>query len=207
MTGTPTGVKFDISGGASIGLADVNGVTEIPAFTPTNAGTATITITPKFNGCTGLPVSFNVTVRPTPTVTISGGATVCQNSAPPSIGITNPMNLAVLVTYTINGVTQTVNVLGRSNVSIGVSTNAAGVFTYELVSVQYLDSNPPTCPNPVTGTATVEVTALPVPIVTGPTNICAETTGNVYQTEAGMSNYTWVVSAAGTITAGGTSSR
>ncbi len=206
LTGTPTGVLFDISGGASIGLADVAGVSSIPAFTPTNAGTATLTVTPKFKGCTGLPVSFNVTVRPTPTATLSGGATVCQNSAPPGIVITNPMNLAVVVTYTINGVSQTVNVLGRSNVSIGVSTNAAGVFTYELVSVQYLDSNPPTCANTsVTGTAIVEVTALPVPQITGPTNICAETTGNVYQTEAGMSNYTWVVSAAGTITAGGTS--
>ncbi len=82
LTGTPTGVLFDISGGASIGLANVNGVTEIPAFTPTSAGTASITIIPKFNGCTGLPVSFNVTVRPTPVVTMSGGGNVCQNSAP-----------------------------------------------------------------------------------------------------------------------------
>ena len=72
-------------------------------------------------------------------------------------------------------------------------------------SVQYLDSNPPACPNTsITGTATVNVIALPVPVISGPTNICAEKTGNVYSTEAGMSNYTWVVSAAGTVTAGGT---
>ena len=110
LTGTPTGVLFDISGGASIGLANVNGVTQIPAFTPTSAGTASLTIVPKFNGCTGLPVSFNVTVRPTPVVTMSGGGNVCQNSAPPSIIISNPMNLAVVVTYSINGTNSTVNI-------------------------------------------------------------------------------------------------
>ena len=32
-----------------------------------------------------------------------------------------------------------------------------------------------------------------------------ESTGNVYTTTAGMTNYTWTVSAGGTITAGGTS--
>ena len=153
-----------------------------------------------------MPVSFNVTVRPTPIVTMSGGATVCQNSAPPSIIITNPMNLAVLVTYNINGTSSSVNIPGRSNVSIAVSTNIAGTFTYDLVSVQYLDSEPPTCPsNSITGTATVEVIAHPVPVITGTTNICAETIGSMYSTQAGMSNYAWVVSSGGTITAGGTS--
>lgn len=206
LSGTPAGVLFDISGGASIGLPNVNNVTAIPSFLPV-AGSASITIVPKYNGCTGLPVSFNVTVRPTPIVTIAGGATVCQNSAPPSLVITNPMNLAVVVTYSINGTTiQNVNVQGRTNVSIAVPTNTPGVFTYNLESVRYLDSNPPTCPNnSVSGTATIEVVALPIPNLTGPTDICAETAGNVYVTESGMSNYTWVVSAAGAITSGGTS--
>lgn len=206
LTGTPTGVLFDISGGTSIGLADVNGVSEIPAFIPTSAGTASLTIIPKYNGCTGLPVSFNVTVRPTPVATMAGGGTVCQGAAPPSIIFTNPMNLPVVVSYNINSTTsQNVNIPARSNVSVAVPTNNAGTFTYNLDSVKYLDSNPPTCPNTsITGTAIINVVALPVPTITGPTNICAETTGNVYKTEHGMLNYTWVVSAGGTITAGGT---
>ncbi len=203
LTGTPTGVLFDISGGAAIGLANINGVAAIPAFTPI-AGTATLTITPKVNGCTGFPVSFNVTVRPTPTATIAGGATVCQNSAPPNIVISNPMNLTVTVTYNINGSgSYNVNIPANSNVSIGVPTNNPGTFHYNLVSIQYLNSEPPICSTPITGTATINVVAQPVPVITGPTNICAETTGHVYTTEAGMTNYTWVVSAGGTITAGG----
>jgi gliding motility-associated-like protein len=42
-----------------------------------------------------------------------------------------------------------------------------------------------------------------VPTIAGPTPVCVGVAGNVYTTEAGMSNYTWVVSAGGTITAGG----
>ncbi|GAB1451515.1 hypothetical protein MASR2M47_15710 [Draconibacterium sp.] len=205
LTGTPSGVLFDISGGAAIGLANVNGVAAIPAFTPI-AGTATLTIIPKSHGCTGLPVSFNVTVRPTPIATISGGTSVCENSAPPNISIANPMGLTVMVTYTINGSgSNVVNIPANSNVPISAPTNFAGTFQYDLVSVQYLNSEPPICANnAITGSATIVITPLPVPVITGPTNICAETAGNVYTTEAGMSSYEWVVSAGGTITAGGT---
>ncbi len=206
LTGTPSGVVFDISGGAAIGLANVNGVTEIPAFTPIT-GTATITMIPKSHGCTGFPVTFNINVRPNPTATISGGATVCQNSVPPNIIISNPMTLTVVVTYNINGAGGfNVNVPAGSNVAIGVPTNTAGTFIYDLVSVQYLATEPPTCPAIITGSATINVVAQPVPVITGPTNICAETTANVYSTQAGMSNYAWSISAGGTITAGGTSS-
>jgi hypothetical protein len=43
------------------------------------------------------------------------------------------------------------------------------------------------------------------PALTGPTPICANSTGNVYTTDIGKTNYVWVVSAGGTITSGGTS--
>ena len=47
------------------------------------------------------------------------------------------------------------------------------------------------------------VLALPTPAISGPTPVCIDATENVYITEAGMTNYTWSVSAGGTITAGG----
>jgi hypothetical protein len=58
LVGTPTGVTFDITGGASVGLADQTGVTAIPAFT-TVMGSAIVTITPKANGCSGTAVIYN----------------------------------------------------------------------------------------------------------------------------------------------------
>ncbi|MBN2522100.1 MAG: gliding motility-associated C-terminal domain-containing protein, partial [Bacteroidales bacterium] len=49
----------------------------------------------------------------------------------------------------------------------------------------------------------VTVHPLPIPSLNGPAPVCEGTAGNVYTTDAGMSNYIWVVSAGGTITAGG----
>jgi hypothetical protein len=63
LTGTPSGVRFNITGGAAAGLADVYDVSEIPSFIPTTAP-ATVTITPVANGCTGLSVTYQVTGVP-----------------------------------------------------------------------------------------------------------------------------------------------
>lgn len=50
----------------------------------------------------------------------------------------------------------------------------------------------------------ITVNTAPVPTITGDANACEGSTGNVYSTEAGMSNYSWVVSGGGSVTAGGT---
>ncbi len=42
----------------------------------------------------------------------------------------------------------------------------------------------------------------PIPVITGPNNLCVGSTGNIYSTAAGMSNYVWTVSSGGTITSG-----
>jgi gliding motility-associated-like protein len=55
----------------------------------------------------------------------------------------------------------------------------------------------------VKDTTNVTVNPLPIPTLAGPTPVCVGVSGNIYTTEAGMSNYIWTVSAGGTITAGG----
>ncbi|HNS17366.1 MAG TPA: HYR domain-containing protein [Bacteroidales bacterium] len=80
LTGTPEGVVFDISGGTSIGLPNQTGVTEIPSFIALT-GTATITITPHANGCTGSPVTFIIQVFPLPNViAIPSSQTICSGA-------------------------------------------------------------------------------------------------------------------------------
>lgn len=80
ITGSPLGVAFDISGGVSVGLANQTGVTSIPIFTPI-AGSATITITPRANGCTGTAITYAITVSALPTTSNAGpdqtGASTC----------------------------------------------------------------------------------------------------------------------------------
>jgi hypothetical protein len=101
-----------------------------------------------------------VTVRPTPTATVSGTTAVCQNDPSPAITFTNPMNLPVTVIYNINGgANQTVGVGANSTANISVPTGTAGTFTYNLVSVSYTTS--PDCQNPISGSATVTVNPLP----------------------------------------------
>ena len=101
-----------------------------------------------------------VTIKPTPTATISGTIAVCQNATNPTVTIINPMSLAVAVTYDINGAgTTTVNVGANSSLPVSQPTTAAGVFNYNLISVAYQTA--PTCSNPVSGTATITVNPTP----------------------------------------------
>ncbi|MCX6305181.1 MAG: hypothetical protein NT040_09440 [Bacteroidetes bacterium] len=101
-----------------------------------------------------------VTVRPAPTATIGGTATVCQNSTNPFVTFTNPQTLPVTITYNINGANQsTINVGASTTATLAVPTNIPGVFAYNLVSVIYQTA--PACSNPVSGTATVTVTVIP----------------------------------------------
>ena len=67
LVGTPSGVVFDVSGGSAVGLADQVNVLLIPAFIAAT-GTATVTLTPRFNGCSGEPVNFSITVNTPPVI-------------------------------------------------------------------------------------------------------------------------------------------
>jgi len=49
----------------------------------------------------------------------------------------------------------------------------------------------------------VNVNAAATPTLTGPSSTCVGSTGNVYTTQAGNTNYVWSVSAGGVVTAGG----
>jgi trimeric autotransporter adhesin len=81
LTGTPSGVTFNITGGAAIGLANQTGVTAIPSFTAI-LGTATISVTPVANACSGTAVTFTYKVNETPsavTVTPSSSTIGCSD--------------------------------------------------------------------------------------------------------------------------------
>ena len=52
-------------------------------------------------------------------------------------------------------------------------------------------------------TFTFTINALPSPSLTGPAAVCAGSTGNLYYSDPGMTNYNWTVSSGGKITAGG----
>ncbi|GAB6122706.1 PKD-like domain-containing protein [Dysgonomonas termitidis] len=87
-----------------IGIAAAGTTSSIPAFTATNNGTApvtaTITVTPEYdNSCIGTPVTFRITVNPTPMVNTIADRTVCNGNSIPAITFGTPTTPANLVTY------------------------------------------------------------------------------------------------------------
>ncbi|GAP45248.1 protein containing HYR domain [Lentimicrobium saccharophilum] len=149
LSGTPTGVVFDISGGAAVGLANQTGVTQIPSFTATT-GSATVTITPQANGCTGTAVTYDILVHPTPTVTSPGNLVYCHNvtttpinlngtpsgvvfdiSGGTSIGLADQTGVTAIPSFTTIAGIATITITPRAN----GCTGTPGTFTITVQSV------------------------------------------------------------------------
>ena len=99
FTGAVAGTVYNWTNtNTTIGLA-ASGTGNIASFTATNVTavvqTATITVTPTYtNGgttCTGTPVSFTITVNPTPSVNTIANQTVCNGAATTAVTITGPV--------------------------------------------------------------------------------------------------------------------
>jgi len=120
---------------------------------------------------TSVTSSTTITIRPTPTATISGETTVCRGGPSPVVTITNPQSLAVRVTYNINGSGSTTVVIDPDDTyDISVPTGTAGEFDYNLTSIRYHTT--PACTHVISGTATITVRPTPVVNITGSTTVC-----------------------------------
>jgi uncharacterized repeat protein (TIGR02543 family) len=94
-TSPTSGVVFSwTNSNTAIGLAASGSGATIPAFTAANgtAGpiTATVTVTPVYDGCTGTPETFIITVNPKPTITYdydSGTPSATPNPTVYTVGV------------------------------------------------------------------------------------------------------------------------
>jgi len=185
-----------------------NYVWSLPAGAIITAGANTNTITVSFPSGA---VSGNVTVTGT---SICGSGTVSSPLAVtvnplPIPAITGPANVCisssgnVYTTQTgMTGYTWTVSAggnitAGAASSSITVTWTTSGAKT---VTVTYTNANG--CAAATPSSYAVNVSALPTPTITGPSVVCANQSGVVYTTEAGMTGYNWSVSLGGTIVAG-----
>lgn len=169
-------INFSTTTYSWTGPNSYSNATQNPTITgavPAQSGTYTASISSQ--GCTASGNTPAVTVRPTPTATIGGTTTVCQGATSPNITFNNPQTLPVTINYNINGAGSfNVNVNASASATVAVPTGAAGSFAYNLVSVAYQAA--PTCSSPVSGAATVTVSATPTLgslSTPGPVNFCA----------------------------------
>ncbi len=141
LTGSVTSAIYNWTNNTpSIGLGAAS-LGDINPFTATNATnavvTAIITVTPFSNSCNGAPVSFTITVNPTPTLVAISDQIVCN-------GFSTAANFTGSVTGTIFNWT-------NSNFSIGLATSGSGnIGAFSLTNV----SN-----GPITGILVVTPTA------------------------------------------------
>lgn len=161
------------------------------------AGSQTVKVNyTNYFGCTAAsPVSFAVTVYPLPRPTLTGPVSVCAGT--PGNVYTTQSGMSSYIWYVSPGGTKTAGGTSTSS-TVTVTWNTPGT---RAVSVNYSNSYGCTATAPVV--LGVTVNALPVPVITGPTALCAGISGT-YTTQTGNTNYTWTVSSGGVIVAGGT---
>ncbi|MFD2041472.1 hypothetical protein ACFSJW_19050, partial [Flavobacterium artemisiae] len=114
-----------------------------------------------------------ITVNALPMASVTGTAAVCQNAPQPEVTFTGAGGTPPYTfTYKINNgnnLTKQTNGTEEST-SISIDTGTAGIFRYDLVSVQ--DSSLSSCAQNQTGFATVTVNALPTATISGTTAVC-----------------------------------
>ena len=150
----------------------------------------TTTITASAAGCNG-PVTTThvVTINALPTITSTTPASRCGTGS---------------VTLGATGSAGTINwyslLTGGTSLGTGITFITTGLTS---TTTYYVDATNNGCTTTTRTAVVATVNALPTPTITGPSTACVNSTGNVYATQSGMTNYAWTVSTGGTITAGG----
>ena len=194
-----SGYVWNVSAGGSVtsgGGPSSNTV----SITWTTAGAQSVTCNYTTTaGCTAAsPTSKTVTVNTVPVPTISGPANACAGSAGNVYSTETGMTGYTWIVSAGGSVTAGG---GTSNSSVTVTWNSAGS---QSVSCNYTNSGG--CAAASATSKPVTVNALPVPTLTGPPSVCNGSSGNLYSTENGMTGYSWIISAGGSVTGGGSPS-
>ncbi|MEI7492495.1 MAG: kelch repeat-containing protein [Bacteroidota bacterium] len=146
-------------------------------------------------GCFALsPAVKNITINPLPVPSITGPGSLCLNETGTYSTESGMHNYSWVISPGGS------NVSGTGTNTIHVTWTGSGPRT---VSVNYLNANNCTAASP--SVFNVIVFPLPVPSISGNSSACENSSGEIYSTESGMSNYLWTVSPGGTIISGHTS--
>jgi YVTN family beta-propeller protein len=162
-----------------------------------NAATTTYTFTPNVGQC-GTTATMTITVNSLPTATISGSTDVCQTAIPPVITFTGANGTAPYTfTYSLNGGPSQTAVSSGNTATVNAPTGVVGTLTYQLLSVS--DAGSSACSNTATGSAVVEVRALPtISGINGNIAVCSGSSVTLTASSAAPSpTFRWYSAATG----------
>jgi trimeric autotransporter adhesin len=129
---------------------------------------------------------------PDPAGPVSGPLSICQSTSGVTFSVA-PIPNASSYVWTVPA---------GGTITSGATSNSITVdFSGSAVSGSVTANGVGSCGNGVSSSLSISLYQRPNPTITGPSTLCAGTIGNVYTTEAGMSNYIWSVTG-GAITAG-----
>jgi gliding motility-associated-like protein len=187
FNGTPVGTTFAwTNSNPAIGLA-ASGNGDIPAFATTGAGTATITVTPTFNGCVGTAQTFAITVNALPTINAPADVEACAGVtiAPVLFSGTAGASFAWTNSNTAIGLAAS----GNGNLPAFTATNSGSSPITATITVT---PSLGTAPNICTGTPetfTITINPLPTANAGADQAICAGSSANL--TASGGTSYQW----------------
>jgi hypothetical protein len=168
-------------------LANLTGLLPVTTYHFRCTGTNSVGTT------NGNDMTFTTCQNPGNAGTITGPASVCQGQTGVVYSVP-AIQYATSYTWTVPSGASITAGAGTNSITVSYSAGASS----GNVTVAGTNS----CSTGTQSTLAVTVHTTPVPTITGPTAACAGTATNYYQTETGMSNYTWVISSGGTITSG-----
>ena len=188
-----TGITYSLDATSLAAGNTIDTLTGTVTWNPSWSGSSTITASAA--GCSGPTTATHVVTINATTIPVFAGTTqscagVTGNLYSVQTGMTNYIwTVSTGGTITSGGTT--------SDNTATIIWNTSGVQT---VNVSFTNSN--SCTS--TTSDTVHVDPLNVAVIAGSSLVCVNSTGNVYSTQPGMTNYIWNVSSGGTVTSGGT---
>ncbi len=171
VTGTTYGW---VNSNTAIGLGASGNSATIPSFLTTNTSNSaifgTITVTPTFNSCPGLPISFTITVNPRPTVDAIANQVICNGVLTNPVIFSSALNVAGTTFNWTNNTTSTgLASSGTGDISSFTAVNNGNTNLVSTITITPVAGG---C-NGITGSFTI--TVKPTPIVNSISNqsICA----------------------------------
>ena len=195
-----------ITGGSAQSTGQTS-ISQTLTNTTNSPATLTYTVTPTSSGsgsCSGNPFLIAVTVNPKPLVT-NQAISVCTGNAfvvTPANGGGNIVPAGTTYTWTIPISNPIGAITGGSAQSVGLASISETLINNTSSPATLTYTVTPSSGNCAGNAFTLTVTVGTLPTIAGPVLVNQGSTGNTYVTESGKSNYTWTVSAGGTITSG-----